>query len=200
MAVTNPDRSSYFPAIERKYGQPMSYWFDQMKEVEGQKYPEQIAFLRENHGFTQAHANALVLYCKGSTTSRRYNSLDEFLAECDEQKQKTVRAIFSAVTAKHRKMRVVIAWNHPMLKLDDHYFFGVSVHKNHILVGPWNPDFIDNFKDRLTDYEVNKKTFKVPVDWKVDKQLLLDIVSARLAEIDRAEIESAESDSAHAGV
>ena len=28
--ATNPDRSSYFPAIEKKYGQPMSYWFDQI--------------------------------------------------------------------------------------------------------------------------------------------------------------------------
>lgn len=28
MAERNPDRSSYFPAIEKKTGQPMSYWFD----------------------------------------------------------------------------------------------------------------------------------------------------------------------------
>jgi hypothetical protein len=54
--ATNPDRASYFPAIEKKYGQPMSYWFDQMDEIADRKYPEQIAFLRENHGFSQAHA------------------------------------------------------------------------------------------------------------------------------------------------
>ena len=60
MADTHPDRESYFPAIEKKHGLPMSYWFDQMKEIGDKKYLEQIAYLRENHGFSQAHANALV--------------------------------------------------------------------------------------------------------------------------------------------
>ena len=31
-----------------------------MKDLEGLKYPEQIAFLKEEHGFSQAYANALV--------------------------------------------------------------------------------------------------------------------------------------------
>ena len=65
----NPDRASYFPAIEKKYGQPMAYWFDVMAELAERTYPEQISYLRENHGFTQAHANALVMYSRGSTTT-----------------------------------------------------------------------------------------------------------------------------------
>ena len=56
------DREEYFPLIEKKYGEKMSYWFKVMKEVEGEKYPVQIAHLKENYGFSQAHANALVLY------------------------------------------------------------------------------------------------------------------------------------------
>ena len=72
--AANPDRSSYFPAIEKKYGQPMSYWFDQMDQIKDRKYQEQIDFLRENHGFSQAHANALVMYSRGSTSSRRYDT------------------------------------------------------------------------------------------------------------------------------
>lgn len=40
MAQRNPDRESYFPAIEKKYGQPMSHWFAQMKSVADQKYPD----------------------------------------------------------------------------------------------------------------------------------------------------------------
>jgi uncharacterized protein YdhG (YjbR/CyaY superfamily) len=34
----------------------------------------------------------------------------------------------------------------------------------------------------LTDYKVNKKTIRVPVDWKPDKKLLRDMVAARIAE------------------
>lgn len=68
-----------------------------MAEIAGQKYPEQIAYLRENHAFSQTHANALVMYSRGSTTTRRHNSLDEYLKESDATKKKTVKAIFKAI-------------------------------------------------------------------------------------------------------
>ncbi len=134
--ATNPDRSSYFLAIKKKYEQPMSYWFDQMKEISDRKYPEQIAYLRENYGFTQAHANPLVPYSRGSTTSRRYNNMDEYLKQFDDTKQETVRSFFKAMTGKYRKMEVVTAWNHPFGKIGDRYIIGVPVHQNHILLGP----------------------------------------------------------------
>ena len=181
--ASNPDRSSYFPAIEKKYGQPMSYWFDQMDQVKDRKYQEQIDFLRENHGFSQAHANALVMYSRGSTSSRRYDTVDGYLAQFDATKQATVRAILTAITSKYRKMETVIAWNQPMLKLDGQYIFGVCVLKNHILIAPWG-GVLDEFRPRLTDYKVNKKTIQVPVDWKPDATLLRDMVAARLAQDD----------------
>ncbi|MGA0980398.1 MAG: DUF4287 domain-containing protein, partial [Candidatus Nanopelagicales bacterium] len=89
--ATSPDRASHFPAIEKRYGKPMSYWFTQMKKVKGEKYADQMAFLQEKHGFSRAHANALVLYLKGSTSSRRYETFDEYLATLDETKAKTIR-------------------------------------------------------------------------------------------------------------
>jgi len=51
--VDRSKRESHFPAIEKRYGEPMSYWFSQMKKVKEKKYPEQIAFLKENFGFSQ---------------------------------------------------------------------------------------------------------------------------------------------------
>lgn len=183
MAPTNPDRSSYFPAIEKKHGLPMSYWFDQMKEIKDLKYPEQIAYLRENHGFSQAHANALVLYSKGNTTSRRFNTLDDYLAPLDEEKKAKAREIFAAITQKFPKSEIVIAWNQPMVKIEDTYVFGLSIQSKYFLLAPWGTGVIDEFRPRLEGYEVNKKTFKVPFDWKVDKKLLRDMVAARIAQI-----------------
>ena len=179
---TNPDRASYFPAIEKKYGQPMSYWHAQMKDIAGRKYPEQIAFLKENHGFSQAHANALVLYSRGSLSSKKYNTVDEYLAQFDKTKQSTVLGIFKVLTTKYPKAELVIAWNQPMLKYKDQYIFGVTVLKNHILIAPWSTDVLKKFLPRLTEYEVNKKTIKIPVDWKIDVKLLKDMVAARVAE------------------
>ena len=180
--ATNPDRSSYFPAIEKKYGQPMSYWFDQMDEIADSKYPEQIAFLRENHGFSQAHANALVMYSRGSKSAHRVATVDEYLEPFDATKQATVRAILKAITSKNPKMELVIAWNQPMLKLDGHYIFGVTVLTNHILMAPWSKDVLAEFAPRLVNYKVNKKTIQVPVDWKPDVKLLRDMAAARVAE------------------
>ncbi|NDA58106.1 MAG: DUF4287 domain-containing protein, partial [Actinobacteria bacterium] len=38
----------------------MRYWHSVMKDIVDLKYPQQIAYLKEEHGFSQAHANALV--------------------------------------------------------------------------------------------------------------------------------------------
>ena len=157
----------------------MSYWFTQMKKVKGEKYADQMAFLQEQHAFSRAHANALVLYLKGSTSSRRYDTFDEYLATLDETKAKTIRSIFATLTAKFKKAEVVIAWNQPMLKQDSRYLFGASAQKAHILIAPFNADIIDELRPRLEGYEVNKKTIRVPVDWKIDKKLLTDMVSAQ---------------------
>ena len=183
MATKSGDREAYFPAIEKKYGQPMAYWFDLMTELKDQKYPEQIAYLKENYGFSQTHANALVMYSRGSKSSKRFNSLDQYLKPFDETKRKTVQSIFRAIQSKHPKMELVIAWNQPMLKLGDDYIIGVNVLKNHILLGPWGKDSVKKMAKQLTDYKTNKKTIQVPVDWKVDKKLLLDLVAIRLKEL-----------------
>lgn len=177
--ATSPDRASHFPAIEKRYGKPMSYWFTRMKKVKGEKYADQMAFLQDGYGFSRAHANALVLYLKGSTSSRRYETFDEYLATLDATKAKTMRAIFAILTAKFKKAEVVIAWNQPMLKQDGRYLFGASAQKAHILIAPFDAEIIDAFRPRLEDYQVNKKTIRVPVDWKVDKKLLTDMVSAQ---------------------
>jgi uncharacterized protein YdhG (YjbR/CyaY superfamily) len=151
-----------------------------MKLIKDLKYPEQIAFLRENHGFSQAHANALVLYSKGNTTSKRFNTLEDFLAPLDATKQKTIKAIFKALKTKFPKGEIVIAWNQPMLKIEGQYVFGVSVATKHLLIAPWGEGVIDKFLPKLKDYEVNKKTIKVPVDWKVDAKLLVDMATASI--------------------
>jgi len=176
---SSSDRASYFPAIEKRYGRPMSYWFDQMDQRKDEKYAEQMAWLQEAHGFSSAHANALVLYRKGSTSSRRYETLDGYLATLDATKAKTIREIFAALTAKFKKAEVVIAWNQPMLKQEGRYLFGAGAQKEHILIAPFDAGIIDDFRPRLEGYHVNKKTIRVPADWKVDKKLLVDLVSAQ---------------------
>lgn len=171
------ERSSYFPAIEKRYGQPMAYWFEQMKQVKGRPYPEQMAFLQQQHGFSRAHANALVQYSRGSTSSRRFNTLEEYLSSVDQPQRDTLRTIFDTLRDAFPEAEVVIAWNQPMLKQDDHYLFGASAQKHHILVAPWDAAVLEAVRPRLTGYTLNKKTIRVPSDWDVDAELLIDLVA-----------------------
>ena len=180
MAVEKHDRAAHFPKIEAKYGQPMKYWFGVMKEIADRKYPEQIAFLKEEHGFSQAHANALVMYSRGSKSSKRFDDFAEFLEKHDAIKQKTLRKVFRVIQKKYPKLDLVIAWNQPMLKLGTSYVFGASVAKNHILIAPFNEKVLKSMSQDLEGYKVNKKTVQVPVDWKVDERLLLKMIQLNL--------------------
>jgi len=60
---------------------------------------------------------------------------------------------------------------------------GVSVLKNHILLGPWGDGIIARFAPKLTEYKVNKKTIQVPSDWDVDAKLLVAIAKVRIAQL-----------------
>ena len=56
--------ASYFPSIEKKYGQPMQYWFDLLAGKTELKHMEQVAWLKEEHAMGHGHANAIVAYLK----------------------------------------------------------------------------------------------------------------------------------------
>lgn len=124
-----------------------------MKSVADLKYPEQIAFLREKHGFSQTHANALVMHSRGSTSSRRVATPDAFFDALPDQQSMTMRSIFVVITKKHPHLELVIAWNQPMLKMGKNYVFGASAAKNHILLGPWGNDAVAKVAELLGGYD-----------------------------------------------
>lgn len=180
MAMDKSKRESYFPAIEKKYGEPITFWLAEMKKVSGKKYPEQIAFLRENYGFSQAHANALVMFSRGSVSSKRHASPKDYFAKLDAEQARTMRKIFKVIQSKYPTLKLVIAWNQPMLKDGEKYIFGCSASKNHLTIAPWDPKVLKKVAPMLKGYVVNKKTFRVPSDWKVDEKLLISMVRENL--------------------
>lgn len=57
--------ASYFPSIEKKYGQPMAHWFALVESRSGAKHMEMVNWLKAEHGMGHGHANAVVAYCLG---------------------------------------------------------------------------------------------------------------------------------------
>ena len=54
--------ASYFPSIEKTYGQPVEHWLKMVRERAGMKHMEIVAYLKAEHGLGHGHANALVAY------------------------------------------------------------------------------------------------------------------------------------------
>jgi uncharacterized protein YdhG (YjbR/CyaY superfamily) len=147
--------------------------------------PEQIAFLRENYGFSQAHANAVVMYSRGSKSSTRHETPAAYFKSIDPKQAKKVREIIKVITSKFPELELVVAWNQPMLKSGSEYVFGASVATHHILIAPWG-DVLKAFApkfEKLEGVRVNKKTIAIPNDWEVNVKLLQSIIAARLKEI-----------------
>jgi uncharacterized protein YdhG (YjbR/CyaY superfamily) len=186
MATESGDRAKHFPAIEKKYGQPIKHWLTELASLDDQKYPAQISYLRENHGFSQTHANAVVMFAKGSVSSKRHKDPADYFKKLDKKCAKTTTEIFKVIQAKYPELELVIAWNQPMLKAANGYVFGLGVQKNHILLNPFSTAAIEKTLPKLKDYKVNKHTIQVPFDWQIEKSLLLAFTKIRLAELARS--------------
>ncbi|MFM8856653.1 MAG: DUF4287 domain-containing protein [Actinomycetota bacterium] len=182
MADSSGERSKFFPAIEKKYGKPVSHWIKKVRDLGDAKYAEQLALLQDGFGFSKVHANAVVMSVRGSTTSKRYSSSAEYFSSIDVAAAVTAREIFATIMKTNPKLELVIAWNQPILKAPSGYVLGLSASKNHLTINPFSKDVIDEFSDELRELGVSKHTFKVPIGWKVNAGLLRRIVKARLAE------------------
>jgi hypothetical protein len=54
--------ASYFPSIEKTYGQPIAHWTALIGEKSGMKHMEIVNWLKAEHGLGHGHANALVAH------------------------------------------------------------------------------------------------------------------------------------------
>lgn len=54
--------ASYFPSIERKYGQPMEHWFEIVKQARPLRHMELVNLLKTSHQMGHGHASAIVAH------------------------------------------------------------------------------------------------------------------------------------------
>jgi hypothetical protein len=54
--------ASYFPSIEKKYGQPIEHWLKIIRGAGPLKHMELVTLLKTEHAMGHGHANALVAF------------------------------------------------------------------------------------------------------------------------------------------
>ncbi len=54
--------ASYFPSIEKTYGQPIAHWMQVLKDAGPLKHMELVSLLKSEHTLGHGHANALVAW------------------------------------------------------------------------------------------------------------------------------------------
>ena len=54
--------ASYFPSIEKTYGEPIPHWIRILKKAGELKHMELVGLLKTEHKLGHGHANALVAY------------------------------------------------------------------------------------------------------------------------------------------
>lgn len=54
--------ASYFPSIEKTYGQPVTHWLGLLGGQRALKHMDMVAWLKREHGLGHGHANALVAH------------------------------------------------------------------------------------------------------------------------------------------
>ena len=115
----------------------------------------------------------------------RFNSLEEYLGSLDDPtKEKTLKSVIDLILTQFPDLEFKISWNVPTIHRNGKYVAGICAYKHHLTFAPWSPLVIAAFKPRLRKFVVFKNCFQIPVDWRVDRALVKDLVRARLAEVD----------------
>ena len=114
----------------------------------------------------------------------RFSSVEEYLASLDPIKAKTLRSVIDLILTQFPELESKISWNVPTIHRNGKYVAGVCAYQHHLTFSPWSPRVIKDFKGRLGKFVVFKNCFQIPVDWEIDRELVMDLVRARLAELD----------------
>ena len=111
-------------------------------------------------------------------------SVEEYLSNIPEPGRTTLTTLIDHLLGLDSRFEVTLAWNVPQIRMGKQYVFGMSAAQKHLTLAPWGSRALDELRPSMTNYVVNKGTFRVPLDWDIDESLIASMVAERLAELD----------------
>ncbi len=116
--------------------------------------------------------------------SLQYNSVEEYLTAQDSPEEQTLRTIIEFILTQFPELESAMSYDGPQIHRDGEDVFGLTAYKHHLLLTPWSSRVIEIFKGRLDNFVVFKNSFRVPIDWDLDEDLIKEMVKARLDELE----------------
>jgi uncharacterized protein len=110
-------------------------------------------------------------------------TVQAYLGRLPDGHRATLEAILQVIAASFPELGVRLAWNVPHVTWGDRYVAGLSSSKDHVSLSPWSQAVLDAHRDRLGGLESTRNLIRIPPGWKVDRNLIRDLVTARLAEL-----------------
>jgi uncharacterized protein len=120
-----------------------------------------------------------------TSATPKFKSVEEYLASQDPTKERTIRSVIDFILTQFPELESKISWNVPTVHRNRKYVVGIAAYKRHLTFSAWSPRIIKDFKVRLGKFVVFENCFQIPVDWEIDRELVKDLVWARLAELDQ---------------
>lgn len=118
-------------------------------------------------------------------SAARFASVADYLGALDGVKAGTIGAMLDFVLVEFPELAAKIAWNLPTIQRGGKYVAGIAAYQRHLTFAPFSPQIMADFSGRLGEYTCFKNCFQIAVDWRMDRDLLRDLVWARLAELDK---------------
>src|SRR6266481_5952663 len=118
--------------------------------------------------------------------SPRFKSVEDYLTSVDPTKARTLRSVIDLILVEFPELESKIFWNGPTIHRKGKYVAGICAYKHHLTFAPWSHRVIKDFEVRLGKFVVFKNCFQIPVDWEIDRELVKDLVRARLAELEQS--------------
>lgn len=108
--------------------------------------------------------------------------VDDYLKTIDTQQAKALERIRGIVAKIAPQAEEVISYGMPGFKYRGKYMLGFCAFKDHMSFFPTS--IAESFKNKLADFKVSKGTIQFTVSHQIPKEIVEQIVRARLADID----------------
>jgi uncharacterized protein YdhG (YjbR/CyaY superfamily) len=118
-------------------------------------------------------------------TKIQFNTVDDYIASQPEEARRVVEQVRSAIRKALPGAKESITYHMPTYKADGEVLIYFAAWKRHFSLYPASAQLLEQFKDDLARYEINKSTIRFPLSERVPVKLIDRIAKYRVKEVAR---------------